>query len=407
MGDQRWQRKMYDSIQILSHRGLMDALDLSNGEKHWDNNLRCHTLNLCVKSLLTQPVEKFDLKLIETLLDNGAHSLVTMNVYEKIIQYSDQYVQMNPKKTKEAFDNVITLLRTMVDRKFSSDSQAMVCALRTKNVEYFRIVMSVLDPMNVDELLNVIQFEDIEMIEIAIKIFEQKKISMTSSLILHGAIKTRNMDIIHLIIRLCEPETDCRTMILATETKDPQIMSLMFGYGARVDDSVLKCALSTYSVIIIKEFIVRGHGPRIRMLGPEYWTKFWDHTMRKDLIKEGTNFIELLMCIDVKINPVNLDLEESLTQTEEKESLTQTEEKISNCHALQNKTHDPMDPRIRGLKINLKETMDQLMEWPHNKQNSISLIDDSLDHLIPGPLIGMIYEYWNDSLVSFIDWSKY
>lgn len=400
------QKKMYQSIQNLDEPELAEAL--LNGAEINNGRFKSNTLNLCIKSLLSNPVDKFNIRIIETLLKNGSKDHESKNIYAQIMECYDNYVELNQGYENETYHNVLTLMQILEKHGFKSENQAVISALKTKIKPFIQIIISVINhASNIDNqiLSDVIQTQWMEIIKFTINIFTQRERSMHESMILHSAIKTQNAEIIQIIIKLCEPNTDNQTINHAIRTGDYQIVKMMLMYGARINnsqnivtDNSMACALQTCNAMIIKEIIIRGSEPCTESINLPH--RFWDTIRQKQT--NGGNLLELLMCAGVRISYVihcNIKCKRT--------TKTEMELRIVDCYELQNKIYEPTNPRISELRHSLIQTMEMLMEWPHTKQNKINRIDQSLNTMIPVPCVNIIYEYQFESLVGYIDWSKY
>jgi Tfp pilus assembly protein PilP len=434
-----WHNKLIKSIKSLSYSGLIDALaqsqsqSKSHGSKNFSYSMYQYqnkqfipydTLNLCIESLLNQSVEKFDLRFIDALMYHGIKNKQSLdsseiNVYEKTIRCSDHYIDMNPGKVKQVHDNILRLFETFVDHELESSGEAMIHALKTKNKDWIQIVFNNLDCRDLDILLDLIISQEIGMIQTLIDFYAQNNVPMTDPKILNCAMETRNINIVQMIIDLCEPNVNSSTMTYAIKTKNHQIIHLVLDCMIKNESLNHIIYADLLSVVficdekIIKVLIAKGLGPMLARSITIYTLfdrkshhslihSIWDSIKKYDP-KDENHILELLMCIGAKIKPIPRDLLDG--------SLEWLERKAIDCHGLQNKLYDPEDrssqsQSIRELRKSLIKTMDNLMAWPCTKDQRIREIDDSLNHWIPVPCIDLIYGYQIDSLVKYIDWSK-
>jgi hypothetical protein len=401
-------KSLYQLIQNLDldliHEALSNGAQINNGH-HWSSN----TLNLCVRSLLSHPVNEFNIQIIELLLKHGSWDHCSKNIYHETMKCYDYYVELNKGSEDEALNNILILIQTFANHGFKSEDQGVISALKTKMKPCVQIIINQIDPSDHSDTNNkiiqsVIQSQWIEMTKFIINVFAQKKIRVDKIRILHGAIKTKNMEIINLIIESYDPGTDNQTLNHAIRSRDHQIVRLMLSRGAfhnnspnKITDNSMACALQTFDPLIIKELIHRGSVPCTRCeCVPD---SFWDTMMKMQA--DDDHILELLMCTGIRISP---RIHCSIGC---KKSKTAVELKISACIELQNKIYDPVDPMISELRQSLIKTMDELMELPCRKQDLIDHFDQATDLMIPVPLISIIHGYMHKSLVRYIDWSKY
>jgi hypothetical protein len=397
---------MYQSIQNLDVDMISEAL--ANGAQINNGHFRTNTLNLCVRSLLTNSVKRFNAQIVEKLLEYGAKDHCSKNIYAHAMECYGDYLKLNQGSEDIASHNTQSLLQIFASNGFKSDDQAVFCALKTRIEPFIKIIINQIESNTNDSNTNdriiksVIRTGWRSMIDFTIDVFAQKNIPIQKTQMLHSAIKTKNMKIINHIIGY-KPETDDQTVNHAIRSGDPQILRLMFINGAlnnnsnNIQDNSLACALETSNLLIIKEVISKGSIPCTNDMGIIY---FWFMLMK--MRTDNDYMLELLMCAGLRVN------DGIYNYIRFKEPKTKMEMKIKVCIGLlRGHTESMVYPMISVLRQCLMETMDMLMEWPYTKQDKINHIDQAMETLIPVPLINIIYEYQFESLVRYIDWSKY
>ena len=170
---------------------------------------------------------------------------------------------------------------------------------------------------------------------------------------------------------------------------------------------ILNNAIRSNNLEIIYEIIMRGGKPQ------NIQFKFhWSHNtfetflnnFRRDDIKKFDRAIYLLLCSGTTIRD---DLFDKLVD----DTNPHYKKKISCCYDLLRRKKIQTDEELQDkneLKKELIKTMKELMDGCVPKRNIVEQIDIGVQHCIPVPCVNIIYDYQHsESLVQFIDWSKY
>lgn len=407
------QRKLYEAIKNTDDQQLVIAL--AEGAKI-NNNCRNNVLNHCIKSMLNN-TNTFNLNLIDILVKNGAKNSIieSENVYVIIIRRLTKYIKLSENQ-KDAMDNVLKLLNQLVANGLKSNTLALYNAIKTRKTEIIRIMVKATEPLineepmiNENILLSAIRTYDVEIVRDVIEYYVQCNVKFTRAIILNMAIRTRNINIIRIIMNI-GPEKDMSTLNNAIKTHNYLIVKLIFDYGAQINNSQcdyyansLTHALRSFDPMIVKEIIIRGGKPYLFLNSGLF--PFW-RVMRLDTLDYTVreNLMNLLMCAGTKIDFRVCD---SIVAIKRKSTRSVMESKILDYNSLYNKSYDPDNQNIKKIRFDLIKTMNMLMEWPIPKQTKIDQIDESLNQCIPLECLDIIYEYQHETMVQFIDWTKY
>lgn len=392
-----WQREFNHAIANADTNKLI--LTMSHGAKIKNHNNKENTLNRAIKIMLSKPQEEFNIKFIKDLLEKGAqicNNDSENNTLIVIIRCVDQYTGAARNKNKneeKAMNNIFELIQLILLKKIKISGYVLCVAIQNGNIGIVKLICNhgVESESNPMILIEAIKTKNIEIIKLVIGTNPG-----ANSDTLIEAINTNNLEIIQLIFGTY-PCSDSKVLNHAIKTSDLEIVKMICEYGVPINAShTLSLAIETVNPMIVKEIIMRGGKP----------SNIPEFLVNMNLEYDKNLLINLLMCSG---SWIPFYIYHKIEEKEE-DKRSPMELKILDCHDLYYRCYrqKSKNQRINELKEELINVMDQLVNGPMTKKTRINQIMTAINgHMIP-PLIEIVYEYQIDiSLVKFIDWSKY
>lgn len=375
-------------------------------------------INSAIRSMLSQGVEKFNLKSINDLLTSGSKLCVQgeHNVLAVIIDEYTNYVTKNNHIV--AKHNIINLLNFLISKGAIMDSNTMIRVLRTNDIDLIRrihvgtnqkswhlfldkviglsdshgvkmICDSGIEP-NLLHLAHAIETCNQEIIEIVGKFIN------SNSNVLEHAIRIGDHRLVKFLcdrgIKLNQSQNDeSNSLSQAVKTKNLLIVKILCEYGANPDISMtgnntLYKAVKTMDPEIIFLVIQRGGIPTYGNINIFSEVRYLAYNY--DDVKIN-RIVNLLMCCAAAFVHISSNDSKNFFFNR----------KLDKCFQFLN--HKGNEDEIKELRKELVDTMNQIMA----KQQHMDKIDSATQRIIPIPCLEIIYEY--AQLVKFIDWANY
>jgi len=406
---------------------------LSKGTAINKSNTKKNTINFAIRELLNQPVDKFNIKCIEAIFNHGGivcnarthNNTLDMIIFCKMNDYINKAKLNNngdmAKKNILVLLNFI-LLRGAVSHNSNILSDIMKNCQHGIELELVKLLCEHhpsfpdISQTAANSLNCAVKINNLELVRVLCQCQYQYQykvlpnVSQNEHNTLTCAVKTKNLEIVKIICKSKAmpniSRSELNTLSCAVLTQNVEIVRIICENGGLSNSSTLNFAVRAKNPEIIREIIMRGGVPDITdgYLHRNTFDIFNDTICDYNTIEQFHRALNLLMCSGAWItydarNRWRGDLD------------SRCKKKLISCYNLLQGKEIQTDEELRDkneLKKELIKTMKELMEDPVPKRTIVEQIDIGVQYRIPVPCVDMIYEYqYTESLVQFIDWSKY
>lgn len=276
-----WQKQFYIALNNADYHGI--ALALSNGVKLNNTNGRNNTLNSAIRTILHKPINEFNLKFIEVLLEHGAKMCMNnfvnhqYNIMVVIICHGKQYLEraLIENNYEAGRKNIMDLLKLVLESEgYDFDSLVLGREIIANESNFRDLIMGASDMA--PSLILMTGIKTCELLVVK-TLCEQFKIKPNASHVKAAIMLSKQhcVDIDNHIgfietlygygglsesVNMMNPtltETLDQILNIGIDSGDYEVVKLLCGYGVKINrsqtnDNTLSCAVRTKSTKIIK-----------------------------------------------------------------------------------------------------------------------------------------------------------
>jgi hypothetical protein len=355
---------------------ILDTKKINNNDS---NN---HTLNRTIATILSSDVKQNSYEIIKNLFDCGATICNTENKYNTLSLFLNRCIDhVNGNITDiliEIFD--LLIYHGAKPNNSKSDLNTFSLAMMTKNIKIIQTVAKMKAVPN--NTCNIVGTWAVGHWAAWPLIFYDQYPPTLSC-----AVETKQIEIIKLAHE---------------HSALPESTSIVSSYGEI--PNTLVHAILTGDPEIVKQIIIMGG----RMGSGIYFLQTcFNKILNSKKIKSNGKIIidrlfELMMCSGTCPEKYTYDC---LVDIKRSRQLTYIESKVVLCYELVNSSNNkPIASSVEEIekfRMKLVQTNEELVENPVAKNEIITTLS-----CVPTCIINIIHEYYNESLVQFIDWKN-